>query len=690
MAKQVNFNGYLLRQFGAYIRTDLSALVQINGVASGIIGITGLAEKGPTNTATTLTSYTQLVNTFGDGPLVRHGLAAYIGGANTLVAVRLDDSGTSNAASSASLTVVDSTDAYTFSAKEKGTYGDNISVRVRTPVFHSASPITASDASLYSSDYAVNGIIIPIPLASDVTADIGEYAVVNNWDSDAADGLSSTDYTIFQWNGSIWSPVEVSSVVSTITVRLGSVEESVQVPYYVDETSWVKNLAHNTASDYYRVLKNVNTNQIRPIPNNWFAAETAATLTEDRFDEIINELKGDDEVVLGQNNADFSLTLGQPTEFPFTLAESIVNYGGFGQGPSSFVTVAETGNETTTVFVAQGFTNLVGGSNSEDGTNWVSTLDTDNGNFTSSPGAPTTAWEKALAVFENEEVNFIQPAYFFADNSSFTSKYSFFKSLAAKIVTHVNLMSNTPNRKFRTSILGIPSGKNGSTNLTSAEFLNQTQDITGTVNSDRIQLWAGGFYSTALEVVTTPRLYGADWLASFAVGAHAAREVSVSLTFAPISGIFTDGLEYPWTTSQKDDLYGRSLAFALKRRTSTGATEYVSAHNYTSFTGAPSRGIQLFITRRITDYMNTFVYKNLEENFIGRKSRGATTANEISEFVTALLNRLISEDHLVAFANLSVEADATDKTLYYVEYDFQPVTEIDFLLTTNKLVYNLA
>lgn len=690
MAKQVNFNGYLLRQFGAYIRTDLSALVQINGVASGIIGITGLAEKGPTNTATTITSYTQLVNTFGDGPLVRHGLSAYVGGANTLVAVRLDDTNTSNAAEAASLTVIDSTDAYTFTAKEKGTYGDSLSIRVRTPVFHSASPITASDASLYSSDYAVDGIIIPQVLASDITADTGEYAVVQNWDSDDASGVSATDYTIFQWNGSIWSPVAVSSVVSTITTRLGSVEESVQVPYYVNETDWVKNLAHNTASDYYRVLKNVNTNQIREIPNNWFAAETAATLTEDRFDEIINDLKGDDEIVIGENDADFSLTLGQPTEFPFTLAESIVNYGGFGQGPSSFVTLAETGNETTTVFVAQGFTNLLGGSNSEDGTNWISTLDTDSGNFTSSPGAPTTAWEKALAVFENEEVNFIQPAYFFADASSFTAKYSFFKSLAAKIVTHVNLMSNTPNRKFRTSILGIPSGKDGATNLTSADFLNRTQDVTGTINSDRVQLWAGGFYSTALEPVTTPKLYGAEWLASFAVGAHAAREVSVSLTFAPISGIFTDGLEYPWTTSQKDDLYGRSLAFALKRRTSTGATEFVSAHNYTSFTGAPSKGIQLFITRRITDYMNTFVYKNLEENFIGRKSRGATTADEIADFVNALLNRLIAEDHLVTFANLTVEADATDKTLYYIEYDFQPVTEIDFLLTTNKLVYDLA
>ena len=88
--------------------------------------------------------------------------------------------------------------------------------------------------------------------------------------------------------------------------------------------------------------------------------------------------------------------------------------------------------------------------------------------------------------------------------------------------------------------------------------------------------------------------------------------------------------------------------------------------------------------------MNTFVYRNLEENFIGRKSRGAVTAASIADFVTALLNRLVREDVLVAFAGVRAWADENDKTIYYVEYDFQPVTEIDFIPVTNKLLYNLA
>ena len=77
----VNFGGFLIKAYGAYIRTDISGLLDITGTASGVIGMVGLAEKGPVNEPVTVTSYIQLVNTFGDGPLVRHALAAYVGGA---------------------------------------------------------------------------------------------------------------------------------------------------------------------------------------------------------------------------------------------------------------------------------------------------------------------------------------------------------------------------------------------------------------------------------------------------------------------------------------------------------------------------------------------------------------------------------------------------------------------------------
>ena len=690
MANQVNFNGYLLRQFGAYIRTDLSALVQVNGVASGIIGVVGLAEKGPLDTATTISSYTELVNTFGDGPLVRHGLAAYVGGANTLVVVRM---GGNDAQRANYNVVVNSTDGYTFRSRDVGTYGNGVAVRVEVPNVYATMVAATDEAVDATATYA--DISIPTAVTGVTNLDEDSYYVVGSWDSTASTGgYDAGDYAIFRWAGSRWVLADVETIKSTITARVGSVEESVEVPYYIHERPWVRALASTTATDYYYVLRNTTTNQVREIPRTWFAGEVAdGAMDYDTFERIVADFKADDEVLFnGTTPADFQITLNFPTEFPFELAKHIVNYGGFGSGPSSLITVDDDDSEVSNPqFIFQGFTNLALGSNGSDGTGWTSTAVSEAGNFTASPTSPTQAWDTALGVLESEEVNFVQPAYLFGSQATFSAKYSFFKSLAARIVGHVNLMSNTPNRKFRTAILGLPSGQSGaSTFLTAQQFLDEVEDISGTINSDRIQLWGGGFYSTALETVQAPRLYGAEWLASFVAGAHAAREVSVSLTFAQLAGIFTDGLEYAWTTSQRDELYGRSMAFALKRRTSTGATEFVAAHNYTSFTGAPSRGIQLFITRRIVDYMNSFLYKNLEENFIGRKSRGEQTAADIEAFVEALLNQLVSEDTLVAFEQLSVSADANDKTVYYVDFAFQPVTEIDFILTTNRLVYNLA
>ena len=123
----VNFGGFLIKAYGAYIRTDISGLLDITGTASGVIGMVGLAEKGPVNEPVTVTSYIQLVNTFGDGPLVRHALAAYVGGASTVVCIR---TGNPTGASLTAITVGGTPQAldYTWRARELGTLGDNISV----------------------------------------------------------------------------------------------------------------------------------------------------------------------------------------------------------------------------------------------------------------------------------------------------------------------------------------------------------------------------------------------------------------------------------------------------------------------------------------------------------------------------------------------------------------------------------
>lgn len=641
MAKQINFGGALLKQFGAYIRTDLTGLVDINGVASGVIGIIGLAEKGPVNKAVTISGYTQLVETFGDGPLVRHGLAAYVGGASQLVCVRTGDP------SGATLTAIEATGDisitkdYTFRALEKGTLGNNIFVSVEEQ--------TQGTVDTEDDNYAIR--------------------------------------------------------IKYIDSRGNDIRETFVVPRYIpDKTGmyWPAN-----PGNYY-VLRDRENGVIREVPNTW----AFGNLDEEAFLKKVEDLKSPTEDLLGP----FPYGDGE-NPYPIALIASVINNGGLGQAPSSLISLTDLDPAVEDLLVegytydpeeadelfAHPFVQLSGGHNGDDGTNFYGILDDVSGdmdyNITYTTPGVMGVWDESLGVMEDEEVNFIQPAYLFnykknSDGSlsttfTWANRYGFFKALMPKFLAHVETMSNIANRKFRTMVVGLPYYKTGDTvNGTSQDFLDAVEDISGLINNDRVQLWAGGFQSRAFS--SRLENYGADMLASFAVGAHASRTVSTSLTFAQLAGIFTDGLEFAFNHSQKDELYTRSLAFVMKRRNSVGAIEFVAAHNYTSFTGASSRGLQLFITRRIVDYMNTFVYKNLEENFIGRKSRGAETAAAISEFVGALLNRLVREDTLVAYRNVTAYADDNDKTIYYVEYDFQPVTEIDFIPVTNKLLYNLA
>lgn len=648
MSRQINFGGALIRQFGAYIRTDLTGLVDINGVATGVIGLIGLAEKGPVNQAVTITSYTQLVEVFGDGPLVRHGLAAYVGGANQLVCVR---TGNPTAASLDAMLIRQAIGApatttnYAYIARERGGIGNNISISVSE---QESGPVGPPG----------NEFIIRIRYVDNRGNDIRETFVLPRF----------------------------------IPARI-----------YFDG---------DTGTNYY-VLRDRETRIIREIPATW--AYGNANLTQ--FLERVEQLKSTSEDLLGP----FPVGAGN-NPYPVALLASVINHGGLGYSPSELVMLTDATpsieellagvaydpiGPNTDVLLIHPPLNLAGGRSGDDGTNFFGTHDTVTGstnfdftyNVAATGPAIMAAWDASLAAMEDEDVNFVQPAYLFNLNRNsdgtlsntfdWSLRYGFFKSLMPRFLAHINTMSNIQNRRFRTMVAGIPYYRLGTNEARTAQnFLDDIRDVSGLINNDRVQLWAGGFRSRAFSARVEP--YGGEMLASFVVGAHAARQPAVSLTFARLAGIFTDGLEFAWNSAQKDELYARSLAFVMRRRNSAGVMEHIAAHNYTSFTGSASRGLQLFITRRIVDYMNSFVYKNLEENFIGRKSRGAETAADIADFVAALLNRLIREENLVTFANLRAFPDEHVKTIYYVEYDFQPVTEINFIPVTNRLLYNLA
>lgn len=657
MAKQINFGGHLIRQFGAYIRTDLSALTEINGVGSGIIGVVGLAAKGPVNTPVTVNGYTQLVEIFGDGPLVRHGLAMYVGGASTLVAMRI---GSPTPAVLDVITInpltntAGDSDIYRWEAVELGELGNNVYVSVR--------------------------------------------------DRDNADDTDPGD-------------------TFTITIRYmdaqgNDIREVFVVPRTIpDPRDWYgPNVGRYYTSnvDEYYLLRDRYTGIIREVPDTW----GVGNVDEEAFLDKVSGMKSTDEDLIGP----FYFDPNGENIYPLALIGTVINYGGLGYARSQFARIAGMDPSIAEIidpnfvydpnsadtFIAHPFLNLARGHNGDDGTNFYGFEEDDgsggfdmNWNATYNITDPvhgvnlTEVWGQALGIMEDEEVNFIQPAYLFNQkNGSNTLNWSvrkgFFDSLMPLFISHVNTMSNTVNRRFRTSVVGVPYYRKGpeTANNTEADFLDDIQSLSGLLNNDRFQCWVGGFKSRAFSPALEE--YGADMLASFVVGEHASREVSTSLSFAGLAGIFTDGLEFRFNQAQKDELYARGLPFAMKRRTAAGAVEYVAAHNYTTFTGSPSQGLNLFLTRRIVDYTMSFVYKNVEETFIGAKSYGAETEGRIRVYIEALLRSLIADDIIVAYSGVTVTADAQDKTTYDVEYFFQPITEITHVKVTQKLVYSLA
>lgn len=696
MARQINFNAYLIKIYGAYIRTNISSLVDINGVASGVIGLVGLSEKGEVGVPTRVFSYVDLVNKFGDGPLVRHGLAMFVGGASEIVVVRIGNP----KSASLSATKIDpgatGSKSYTISALERGTFGNNVSFAV-------------FDEDLRGNDSKTS---VGVKRFDD-----NRYRVVVRY----ADRFGNDLREEFLFPRYIPSPRMTKGVLNPD----GSVTSKEYGRFF------------NQNTDRYFLLRDRRTGDLREIPEVWtYGSEisdptnVSAISTVEDFVQVIEDLKSNNEDLLT-----FPTNLENTSErspYPIAVIAHVVNNGGFGYPASQFVNLddisptledlipdlsnAHTPGEIpleynlAEVLIPHPPVALAGGTNGDDGTSYyVNKLGNVIYDYSPTLGSSEDddalevvaaearqQWTQGLALLEEEDVNFVQLGYLFnprAHNRKGTTwkeRYGFFKSVMPLLTQHVSTQSNTPNRRFRTSVVGTPWYKSPDTKNKQSDvnFMDEIKELSGIVNSDRFQVFVGGFKSRAFS--TNVESYGAEMLASFAVGVHASLEPQDSITFRQIAGIFTDGLEFYWGTEAKNEIYSRAYNSIFRRKNSTGGIEFIAANNLTSWTGASNRGMSHYITRRITDYMNSFVYKNLEENFIGRQSKGAETASQINTFVTYLLERLVAEGKLVAYANLVVRALAADPTVYEIFYDFQPVSEINFILTTNTLSYQLA
>ncbi|ABJ91463.1 tail sheath [Thermus phage phiYS40] len=647
MAISVYFDGKLIKQLGAYVKTDLSAVKQINGVGTGIVALLGLAEGGETYKPYRLTSFAEAVSIFKGGPLLEHIKAAFIGGAGEVVAVRI---------------------------------GNPTTASVSIPVAQNTSDTSPANLNFvsYEASTRSNQIYVSFDLDENFTS--------------ANEADDTIIFTIYQKHPDFSVTRETFTfprkfTTPTVLVKRGS------TLFFVDRS--IVNAALAAGPAFQTALINLLKEQLQPtdvvqifdasdtnpvdIPLGLFVYEvlygglfgfTKSRLVKTSFGTVDDLLS---------NPLLFNLSAT-----PFFDGSDYQDYTSLSDPANWFAKDAYTINHLvdTTInphILATRIFSLSGGTNGDDGTGYYQTAVSNYINI----------WSQGLATLEEEEVNFVIPAYKFTNVTQLNDRLTIFKGIASTFLSHVQTMSQVNRRKARVGVFGLPA-PSPNESVTASEYL-YNRNILNTISAmfggtDRAQAVVFPFYSNVFNDEGKVELLGGEFFASYVAGMHANREPQDSITFLPISGIGAEPL-YNWTYTQKDDLISNRVLFVEKVKTSFGGIVYRIHHNPTTWLGPVTQGFQEFVLRRIDDFLQSYVYKNLQEQFIGRKSYGRKTENDIKVYTEALLSNLVGKQ-IVAYKDVKVTSNE-DKTVYYVEFFYQPVTEIKFILVTMKVTFDL-
>ena len=642
MAIQVNFDKRLIRQLGAYVKTDLNAIRQVNGVASGIIAILGLAEGGPEEEPVRILSHAEAVSIFKGGPLVDHIKSAFIGGAGEVIAVRIGNP----SASSLSLSLTDGTNNWTwdFSSQEKSAHTNNIFVRLTVDDNDTTS--TDVDDKLIleifqrNADLSVTKEVYVFPKKFEKTA-----VLVRRGDKLFFIRQSVIDNVIASLPAGYTNADVEAAVISTISGQLNT-DDNVQIFHVGD------------AVPMGLVLYELLVGELFSTDNSRLIETTVNGIA------VTNILKHTD--LFNQS--------------PLPFYDGTTNAYQYTTIATNTYTVANLIDNNATIL--SNLFALSGGDNGDDGTGYYT-----GGTITTAPTSPQMqSWLRGLQSIENEEVNFVVPGYKFCPQTVMDDRETFFKVVASMAFTHVNVMSQVHMRHRRQLIVGFPA-PNTDTYLKD-EYLTKAINVAVSMwaNTDRVQYWVHPFYSPVFK--GTDELLGGEFVASYVAGKHANLLPFESITFTQFSGLGGAPL-YDWSYQEKDDLIVNRIAFVEKVKNILGATEYRIHHNPTTWFGPVTQGYQEFVLRRDDDFISTYIYKNVERQFIGRPSYGKRTADAISTYVESLLSGLRTDGFVAAYRNVQVTWNE-DNTVYYVNFEVQLPTEIKFILITMQVSFELA
>lgn len=124
---------------GTYIEVRAEGLIGVGGIATGNVGIVGTAAKGPKNKVVAIGNYAEALDAFGEPDawtntdklsLVRTAQMAFQGGAKNVFAVRIANGAPVKASATIHSVHATTPADFTMTAKEAGTYGNQIAYSV--------------------------------------------------------------------------------------------------------------------------------------------------------------------------------------------------------------------------------------------------------------------------------------------------------------------------------------------------------------------------------------------------------------------------------------------------------------------------------------------------------------------------------------------------------------------------------
>lgn len=263
-------------------------------------------------------------------------------------------------------------------------------------------------------------------------------------------------------------------------------------------------------------------------------------------------------------------------------------------------------------------------------------------------------WAAGIGLLEFEPVNIVLAAG------------STDPAVHALLLQHCALMSNTTNRKERTTIVGPALGE------TDAQVEARAQAF----GSGRGQVLAMGIQ--AFDDFGVPTLYDGSCLAAAKAGITAFYGVAEPATHKPIQGIL--GLERNLKGTEKDDLIASGVCCP---EYSNDKRIFRVVRDVTTWTQDAT--VEEYSVQRILDYVSVNVRNAVEDAQVGR---GATVLGipRIQSAATVTLNKLVSNGIITGWDSLTIRQEGT---AFPTSYRVAPVFPTNWIPITEYFVPTL-